>query len=57
MLLEQGTNLSPVYAILGGTGGIGSALCKRLAAKDARLAIGAREEVKIVGQPWTVCME
>jgi NAD(P)-dependent dehydrogenase (short-subunit alcohol dehydrogenase family) len=35
----------PVYAILGATGGIGAALCRRLAAQGARLVIGAREEV------------
>ncbi|HZN11831.1 MAG TPA: SDR family oxidoreductase [Blastocatellia bacterium] len=31
-----------VYVILGATGGIGSALCRRLAATGARLVVGAR---------------
>lgn len=47
MSLEQATDASPVYAILGATGGIGVALCQRLAAHGARLAIGARDEAKL----------
>ena len=37
----------PIYAILGATGGIGAALCRRLAAQGARLVIGARDEAKL----------
>lgn len=37
----------PVYAILGATGGIGAALCRRLAAQGARLVIGARDEANL----------
>jgi NAD(P)-dependent dehydrogenase (short-subunit alcohol dehydrogenase family) len=37
----------PVYAILGATGGIGAALCRRLAAQGASLVIGARDEAKL----------
>jgi NAD(P)-dependent dehydrogenase (short-subunit alcohol dehydrogenase family) len=44
MSIEQTINAAPVYAILGGTGGIGAALSKRLAAAGARLVIGARNE-------------
>ena len=36
------TDSSPVYAVLGATGGIGSALCRRLADTGARLTLGAR---------------
>lgn len=46
MSVEQTTN-TPVYAILGATGGIGAALCKRLAATGARLMISARGEAKL----------
>ncbi|MCS7157261.1 MAG: SDR family oxidoreductase [Blastocatellia bacterium] len=35
------------YAVLGATGGIGSELCRRLAAKGARLTIGGRNETKL----------
>jgi NAD(P)-dependent dehydrogenase (short-subunit alcohol dehydrogenase family) len=35
---------APVYAVLGATGGIGSAVSRRLADRDARLALGARSE-------------
>ena len=38
---------SPVYAVVGATGGIGAALCRRLAARGARLLLGAREEAKL----------
>ncbi len=38
---------SPVYAVIGATGGIGTALCQRLAARGARLFLGAREETKL----------
>ena len=41
------TTSKPVYAILGATGGIGAALCRRLAATGARLVIGARDEAKL----------
>jgi len=33
----------PVYVVLGATGGIGSALCRRLAARGARLTVAARD--------------
>ncbi|NBC15976.1 MAG: SDR family oxidoreductase [Bacteroidetes bacterium] len=38
------TNESPVYLILGATGGIGSALSRRLADRGAALVLGARSE-------------
>jgi 3-oxoacyl-[acyl-carrier protein] reductase len=41
------TNSKPVYAILGATGGIGAALCRRLAAQGVRLVIGARDQAKL----------
>jgi NAD(P)-dependent dehydrogenase (short-subunit alcohol dehydrogenase family) len=34
---------APAYLILGATGGIGSSLCRRLAARGARLVLGARD--------------
>ena len=37
-------NDKPVYLILGATGGIGSALCRRLAQAGAHLVLGARSE-------------
>ncbi len=37
----------PVYAVLGATGGIGTALCRRLAARGARLFLGGRDEAKL----------
>lgn len=40
-------NTDPVYVILGATGGIGSEVCRRLAAKGARLVIGARGEDRL----------
>jgi 3-oxoacyl-[acyl-carrier protein] reductase len=33
----------PAYVVLGATGGIGSALCRRLAARGARLTVAARD--------------
>src|SRR5262245_53955293 len=36
-----------VYVVLGGTGGIGSALCRRLAAHGARLTIAARDPQRV----------
>lgn len=45
---EQTQTLSPpVYIVLGATGGIGSALCRRLAARGAHLVLGARDPVKL----------
>lgn len=38
---------SPVYAVVGATGGIGAALSRRLAAQGARLFLGARDEAKL----------
>jgi NAD(P)-dependent dehydrogenase (short-subunit alcohol dehydrogenase family) len=38
---------SPVYVILGATGGIGSALCRRLSRDAAQLVIGARDAAKL----------
>ena len=38
---------SPVYAVIGATGGIGTALSRRLAAQGARLFLGARDEAKL----------
>ena len=35
--------VEPVYVVLGATGGIGSALCRRLVAAGARLTIAARD--------------
>jgi NAD(P)-dependent dehydrogenase (short-subunit alcohol dehydrogenase family) len=40
-------SVAPAYAILGATGGIGSEVCRRLAAGGARLAIGARDEARL----------
>src|SRR5262249_51108755 len=33
----------PAYVVLGATGGIGSALCRRLTARGARLTVAARD--------------
>lgn len=38
---------APVYAVIGATGGIGAALCRRLAAQGAKLFLGARDEAKL----------
>ncbi len=38
---------SPVYAVVGATGGIGAALSRRLAARGAKLLLGARDEAKL----------
>ncbi len=38
------TGNQPVYIILGATGGIGSALCRRLAEDNAQLMLGARSQ-------------
>jgi NAD(P)-dependent dehydrogenase (short-subunit alcohol dehydrogenase family) len=46
--VEQTHPLSPpVYIVLGATGGIGSALSRRVAADGAQLVIGARDPVKL----------
>ena len=36
-------NGSPVYMVLGATGGIGARLCRELSEKGAKLVIGARD--------------
>jgi 3-oxoacyl-[acyl-carrier protein] reductase len=38
---------APVILVLGATGGIGSALCRRLASQGAQLVIGARDEYRL----------
>ncbi|WP_273846235.1 SDR family NAD(P)-dependent oxidoreductase [Rubrobacter calidifluminis] len=38
---------SPIYVITGATGGIGGALCRRLARRGARLALAARGEERL----------
>lgn len=40
-------NQDLVYVVLGATGGIGSALCRRLSEKGARIVAGARDEEKL----------
>ncbi len=40
-------NRNPVYVVLGATGGIGSALCRRLSEKGARIVASARDEAKL----------
>lgn len=40
-------NQKPVYLVLGATGGIGTALCRRLYESGAKLVIGARDEEKL----------
>ena len=37
----------PAYVIVGATGGIGTAVCRQLAAKGARLSLVARDEAKL----------
>lgn len=46
-IAEAANNNSPVYAILGATGGIGTSLSQRLAQQGARLFLGARDEAKL----------
>jgi NAD(P)-dependent dehydrogenase (short-subunit alcohol dehydrogenase family) len=41
------THSPPVYIVLGATGGIGSVLSKRLAARGAHLVLGARDPLKL----------
>lgn len=40
-------NETPVYVVLGATGGIGSELCRRLSESGARIVAGARDEEKL----------
>ena len=40
-------NERPVYVVLGATGGIGSELCRRLAADGAQIVAGGRDEDKL----------
>ena len=46
-LQVESSTESPVYAVVGATGGIGAALCRRLAARGARLFLGGRDEAKL----------
>ena len=41
------TDGAPVYVILGASGGIGSDVCRRLAAQESRLVMGARSEASL----------
>ena len=43
----ESTTEAPVYAVVGATGGIGAALSRRLAARGAKLFLGARDEAKL----------
>lgn len=43
----ESSTIAPVYAVVGATGGIGAALSRRLAARGARLFLGARDEAKL----------
>ena len=38
---------SPVYVVIGATGGIGSALCRQVASLDARLVVAARDPERL----------
>ncbi len=38
---------APVYVVLGASGGIGSELCRRLAARGARLTVAARDAARL----------
>ncbi|MFO0806109.1 MAG: SDR family oxidoreductase [Gemmataceae bacterium] len=40
-------NDTPVYVVLGATGGIGSELCRRLSARGARLTVAARDAARL----------
>lgn len=47
---NAGNGQSPVYVVLGATGGIGSELCRRLAEREgARLVLGGRSREKLDG--------
>jgi NAD(P)-dependent dehydrogenase (short-subunit alcohol dehydrogenase family) len=46
---QPGEDERPVIAVVGATGGIGSALCRRLAGSGARLAIAARGADRLHG--------
>ncbi len=39
---------APVYLVLGATGGVGAALCRRLSQRGARLVLGARREAPLL---------
>lgn len=46
--MDNQNSQSPVYVVLGATGGIGSELCRRLAEGDgARLVLGGRDQKKL----------
>lgn len=47
MTLNSHKHSSPIYVVLGATGGIGSTLCQRLACEGAQLVIGARDAAKL----------
>ena len=42
--VDNSANSFPVHVVLGATGGIGSALCRRLSESGAQLVVGARTE-------------
>ena len=42
--MDNSANSFPVHVVLGATGGIGSALCRRLSESGAQLVVGARTE-------------
>jgi NAD(P)-dependent dehydrogenase (short-subunit alcohol dehydrogenase family) len=44
---DADANTAPVYVVLGASGGIGAELCRRLAARGARLAVAARDAVRL----------
>lgn len=44
---EQNLATPPTYVVLGATGGIGSALCRRLANEGAQLVVASRSEEKV----------
>ena len=41
------TTATPSYVVFGATGGIGTALCRRLAGAGANLILGARDQGRL----------